>query len=283
MKNKLKILSLLCLFLISCEDVIEVQTENTDKRLIIDGLILVDPNQQTTPVAIKASISSGFFEELKPAKLSNIYLRLENGGYINLFELQPNSGIYQPSGDEVFPGEISTSILINQKISLVLEYNGETYQAEYEYTPTVPLDNLEFGNGDLFQGDETEVKVSFTDKAGRADYYLFDFDYNNYFVSKDEFYDGQEFEFSYFYDEDLPPGEQVEVKIIGINKDFYNYMSQIIVQSNTEFNFFQTPVATVRGNIFNVSRINNDVNLLENFPLGYFAICGFDSARITAE
>lgn len=288
MKMKLKILSILCLLLVSCEDVIEVDTENTEQRLIIDGLILVDPNQETTPVAIKASISSGFFGELKPAKLSNIYLSLENGGFINLFELQPDTGIYEPSADEVFPSEISTSTLTDQKITLILEHNGESYLAEYEYTPTVPLDNLEFGTGDLFEGDETEVKVSFTDKDDREDYYLFDFDFNNYFVSKDEFYDGQEFEFSYFYDEDLPPGQEVEVKIIGIDEDFYNYMSQLIIQSNTEFNFFQTPVATVRGNIFNVTEIDNidnydNVNLPDSFPLGYFAICGYDSASITAE
>ncbi len=288
MKKKWKIAFFFCLLLVSCEDVVEIETENKEERLIIDGLILVDPDKSTTPVAIKASISRGFFGELKPAELSNIYLSLENGGFINLFELEPGTGIYQPSADEVFPSEISTSTLISQKITLILEHNGEIYLAEYQFTPTVPIDNLEFGDGELFEGDETEVKVSFTDFANRQDYYLFDFDYDNYFVSKDEFYDGQEFEFSFFYDEKLTAGEEIQVKIIGIDEDFYNYMSQLIVQSNTEFNFFQTPVATVRGNIFNVTEIDNidhfdNVNLPDNFPLGYFAICGYDPASITAE
>lgn len=288
MKSQWILLISFCLLLSGCEDVVDVRTENKEERLIIEGLVLVNPDELTTPVAIKASISSGFFGELKPAKFSNIYLSLENGGFINLFELEPNTGIYEPSADEVHPTEVNTQTLINQKITLILEHNGEIYLAESKFTPTVPIDNLEFGNGDLFSGDETEVKVTFTDVANREDYYLFDFDFDNYFVTKDEFYDGQQFEFSYFYDEKLPAGQNIDLKIIGVDEDFYNYMSQLIVQSNTEFNFFQTPVATVRGNIFNVTEIDNidyfdNVNLPDNFPLGYFAICGYDSASLTAE
>lgn len=284
MKSKYLLLLGFILLLMSCEDVIDVNTENNDKRLIIDGLVLVNTEQETTPVAIKASVSSGFFEEIKPAELSNIQLLLESGEIINLFELQADSGIYEPSEDGVNPMKINTQLLTSEKITLVLEYQNEIYQAETKFTPAVPIDNLEFGSGDLFSSDETEVKVSFTDVGNREDYYLFDFDFNNYFVSRDEFYDGQQFEFSYFYDQELPTGQEIEMKIIGIDENFYNYMSQLIVQSNTEFNFFQTPVSTVRGNIFNLTELNSDNRASSNnFPLGYFAICGYDSAKITAQ
>ena len=43
------------------------------------------------------------------------------------------------------------------------------------------------------------------------------------------------------------------------------------------FNVFETPAATVRGNIFDVTGIDNinqfdNVNYPDNYPLGYFSI-----------
>ena len=54
-------------------------------------------------------------------------------------------------------------------------------------------------------------------------------------------------------------------------------MNQIIVQSGGDQGPFQTPAATVRGNIINVTGIDNDevvdnVERSDNFALGYFAI-----------
>jgi hypothetical protein len=43
-------------------------------------------------------------------------------------------------------------------------------------------------------------------------------------------------------------------------------MNQLIVQSGGDQGPFQTPAATVRGNIINT-------NNLDNFALGYFAVC----------
>jgi hypothetical protein len=54
-------------------------------------------------------------------------------------------------------------------------------------------------------------------------------------------------------------------------------MNQIIVQSGGDQGPFQTPAATVRGNIINISGIDNNeifdnVERSDNFALGYFAI-----------
>jgi hypothetical protein len=129
----------------------------------------------------------------------------------------------------------------------------------------------------LFDEDETEVVVNFTDDPERNDFYLFDFGFGEYLVTEDEFYQGQEFEFSYFYDQQFFPGTIIEISIMGTDQSFYNYMDQLIEQSGDTQGPFQIPVSTVRGNVFDITDLDN-IDVIDNvdqpnvFPLGYFAI-----------
>ncbi|UWX53649.1 hypothetical protein NYZ99_10715 [Maribacter litopenaei] len=109
----------------------------------------------------------------------------------------------------------------------------------------------------------------------------------NFTVTEDEFYQGQRFEFSYFY-EDIEPGQELTISILGADESFFNYMNQIIVQAGGDQGPFQTPAATVRGNIFNVTGIPNPEDLesieqTEDFPLGYFAVVQEYQSNITIE
>ena len=64
---------------------------------------------------------------------------------------------------------------------------------------------------------------------------------------------------------------------MGADQHFYNYMDLIIEQTEQNFGFFETPRATVRGNVFDITDLDN-INVVDNtdqpdvFPLGYFAI-----------
>ena len=69
----------------------------------------------------------------------------------------------------------------------------------------------------------------------------------------------------------------INIGLLGADESFYNYMNQIIVQSGGDQGPFQTPAATVRGNIINITGIDNsdifdNVGRNDNFALGYFAI-----------
>ena len=55
-----------------------------------------------------------------------------------------------------------------------VKYNNETFKATTQLNPTTVIENVEQGDGTLFEGDETEVKVTFTDDGTRDDFYLFD-------------------------------------------------------------------------------------------------------------
>ena len=163
-------------------------------------------------------------------------------------------------------------------LQLAVEHNGQRYLAQTQYVPSSPILSLEQGDGTLFAGNETEVEISFADNSERIDFYLVDLDFGDYLVTEDEFYNGQNFKFSYFYDEDVEVGKEISISLLGVDEPFYNYMNQLIVQSGGDQGPFQTPSATVRGNMINVTNIDNinsfdNVGDTDNFALGYFAVC----------
>ncbi len=167
--------------------------------------------------------------------------------------------------------------MIGEEIFLQIDFEDEFFVAYAEFVPTSPIDQLQQGEGNLTGENETEVIVTFTDEGERDDWYLFDFDFANYVVSRDQFFQGQQFSFSYFYDEEFDPGTELAISILGADERFHDYMSKVIEQSSQDFGVFETPALTVRGNIINATEIDNidnfdNVSTSENFALGYFAI-----------
>lgn len=258
----------------SCEDVVEVDLPTEAPRLIIDALIRVDTLQTTTLVTVKVSQTNSFFESLPPANLQQITLvnlDFPIGGTDPpvLNEEQPGSGIYT----NIFP----TEYLTRGRLFLQVDFEDEFFVANAQFVPTVPMDSIEIGEGTLFGEDDTEIIVTFTDDPNRDDFNLFDFDFGNFLVTEDEFYQGQEFSFSYFYDEILVAGDELEISIMGADEDFAKYMNKLIEQSEGDFGPFETPSITVRGNFINATNIDNDgtfdnTNDINNFALGYFAV-----------
>ncbi|WP_244592973.1 DUF4249 family protein [Pukyongia salina] len=262
------------LLMVSCQEVIDVDLPTEEPRLIIDALVRVDTNEAFTKVTVKVSETSSFFESIPAANLQQITLTNLDlpGGGINppvLIEETPGSGIYSKVFD--------TDFLTQGSLFLQIDFEDEFYVATARFVPAVPIDNLVQGDGILFDEDDTEVIVTFTDSDERDDFYLFDFDFGNYLVTEDEFYQGQQFAFSYFYDEALAVGDTLNISIMGVDEDFYTYMDQLILQSEEDFGPFETPALTVRGNFINATNIDNNNNFdnlndINNFALGYFAI-----------
>ena len=257
--------------LLSCEDVIDVDLKSEAPRLVVDGVIRIsDLNESPFFVEIRVSESSDFFEEPVPAQLNQITItNLESNGTITLLEEPLGSGMYRRSA--------SVEFLTSGDLVLQINHKNNLYVAETRFVPSVPIDSLIQGEETLFGEDETEIIISFTDNPNRNDFYVFDFDFDEYLVTEDEFYQGQKFEFSYFYDNEIEPGRIINIGLLGVDESFYNYMNQLIVQSGGDQGPFQTPAATVRGNIINVTNLDNrdvfdNVNDPNNFALGYFAV-----------
>lgn len=264
------------LLFMGCEDVVEIDTPAEPPRLSVDALIRIDESQPITKAVIKVNLTSSFFGDTEAADLDDI--RIVNPDYETTGPSDVNSIVLTETAPGRYEASKSTTFFTEGTLELSITYGGNSYLATTTYVPTVPIDKLEQGEGELFTGDETEILVSFTDPADREDFYLFDFDFNEYLVTDDGFYQGQTFQFSYFYDEDVKPGMEISVEILGIDEAFFSYMNQLIVQAGGDQGPFQTPSATVRGNILNVTNSedpgSSDTSIQRNnFALGYFAVC----------
>lgn len=286
------------IILYSCEDVVEIDVPSEEPRLVIDALIRVDINEEFVPIEVKLATTSNFFGAIPAASAESVIILIEelddNGVIIgtsssSLAETSEGSGIYVPDPNFSSDQRIRTSFLErNLRFLLVVEYEGRDYIGRTKYVPVVPIDDIVIGNETLFDGDETEVIVSFTDEPDREDFYVFDFDFGEYLVTEDEFFNGQQFEFSYFYDRTFETGREIDISILGADETFFNYMDQLIEQGGELQGPFQTPIATVRGNIFDATGIDND-DIFDNverpgvFPLGYFAIVQEFKRPITIE
>ncbi len=282
---------------VACEDVIDVEVPTEEPRLIVDALIRVDIDESFIPVEVKLSLSSNFFNDNTPTSAESVliqYDEYEDGVIINslisnLAELQPGSGIYTPDPDFSSDQRIPTSILDrNFVFNLLIRHEGRLYLATTEYVPAVPIDSAIQGEGILFNDDETEIIVTYTDDPERDSFYLFDFSFSEFLVTEDKFYKGQQFSFSYFYDQIFEPNMEIEIGLMGADQTFFNYMGLLIEQTSNDSGIFATPVATIRGNVIDITERDN-INVSDNvvepnvFPLGYFAIVQEYKSSITIE
>jgi hypothetical protein len=270
----------------SCEDVVDVDLNNEAPRLIVDALIRIDTAQNLTDATIKVSLSSSFFGAIEPASIENLELRKEDDGSTVPYEPIPGSpGLYRPFSTTTSPvsdNKIVTNWLIDDsEFLLYVTYQDQLYLARTSFAPSSPIDSVTQGDGGLFDEDDKEVIVAFTDIEAQENYYLFDFGFNEFLPTEDRFYEGQQFEFSYFYDAEdtgIATGDEVNISILGATEDFFNYMNGLVEQSQQGDNGpFQTPTATVRGNFLNVTDIDNidqfdNVNRPDAFILGYFSL-----------
>ncbi len=251
--------------IISCEDVIDIDPPAEQPRLVVDGLVRVNPEDPFFRLGIQVSETSAFSGKVPPTDLKQITL----GALVLQDTANPGSGLYE--------NYFSPAALKQGGDNLLqIEHKDQRYLARSQYVYSAQIDTLFQGEGNSFN-DHTEIVVRFTDDEALQNFYLIDFGPGNYLVSSDNFYSGKTQTIAYVYDRKIEPGTSVTVSILGIDRSFYNYMNKLIEQSEDETNLFQTPVSTLRGNIINVTEIDNidyfdNVDQVNNFALGYYAI-----------
>ena len=240
----------------SCEDVIVLDLNTAEERLSIDARIKMNP-ENTDPQVIALSLTGSFYDE---------NIQWVTDAEVEILEVDNN--ITHPFlHDAVNPGHYISNFtpIFDMNYKLIILYNGETYESSVEQLiPATPIDTLLQGDETLFEGDEIEVIVTFTDDGSREDFYVLDFGYNNFLATKDEFYQGNSFTFSYFY-EDLEPGDTAYITLYGADESYFNFMNAVIEQTEEGGDPFKTTPTSVRGNVYNSSEASH-------YPMGYFSI-----------
>lgn len=274
--KKLIYFSILLIVLLSCQDVIDIDPQSEEPRLVVDGLLRVDPDGFVLRLGVKVTETSAFLGEVPATNLKQITL----GGLVLQDTANPGSGFYENYFSPIGLKEGGDNLL-------QIQHKDQRYLARGNYAQSAPIEDLVQGPGTNFD-DNTEISVTYADDPDNVNFYLIDFGFGNYTVSSDNFYNGKKNTISFIYDRKIEPGSEVTVSVLGIDRSFFNYMNKLIDQSKDEIDLFQTPVSTLRGNIINVTEIDNidffdNVNQTNNFALGYFAVAETYTKTIVIE
>jgi len=270
MKN-IKIISLLLIVLFTnCEKVIDVDVPSIEPKLIIDATfeVLFDENPVVANTFVKLSLSADYFDDtIPPVTNASVFLtNLLDNSIIN-FTDENEDGNYEPI--------ISFIPADNVEYELTIIYNNETYKGKATKVKSTPFTEIIQGDETLFSGDEIELKISFTDNVDVDNYYLFNIDTYNFITIEDRFFNGTDYNFSYFYeDENIELPKNIMLKMSGMTKEYYTYFEILVSQGGQNGGGpFQAIPSSLLGNMINKT---NE----ENFPLGYFHISETDTFNI---
>lgn len=252
---------LIGLLIFSCEDVIDVDLNTVEPKLVIDASINWFKDTTGNQQEIKLTLSAPYFNDGVPPATGAQVSVSKNGDDVFIFTEEGTTGIYKNN---------SFVAQLNDTYSLEIIYEGETYTATEIMKPVVDIDFVEQNNEGGFSGEETELKAFYTDPVDEENYYFFEFISNipeipSLEVYDDEFTNGNQI-FGFYTEEELESGDLVTIRNYGVSERFYEFMF-ILLQQNAEEGGgpFETQPATVRGNCINETNPNN-------FPLGYFRL-----------
>lgn len=254
------------LFFLSCEEVVNVDLDTSKPRLVIDAAINWQ-NKQTekSPQKIILSTTTDFYSDLIP-KVSDAIVSIKSGeSSIWEFSKGQNPGEYLC--DDFTP-------IIGETYTLTIVYNGETYTATETMQSVTAIDEIKPKNDGGFSAKDYGIEVYFKDPIAE-NFYMVKFmpeiyKSPSFQVIGDKFTNGNQKSWR-FSDEDLKQGTNIVITHYGISEAYYNYMNKIIsiASSSAGGSPFQTPPATVRGNIVN----STDT---ANYALGYFSLSEVD-------
>lgn len=269
-KINILLLILSTLFFTNCEEVVEVNLGTAKPQLVISAAIQWVKGTEGNEQVIKLTTTSNYFDnEIPVVSGAKIYITNDNRKTFNFIEIL-KTGEYVCTDFEPVINEIYTLTIINK---------GITYKATETLKSVAPITRLVQNNDGGITKDKIEVKAYFNDPPNQINYYFYNYMYSNqvtgnYSAEEDRFFQGNEF-FSVSYNDDLKPGDQIEIRHSGISENYYNYLTVLISLAGDSGRLpFQTPSATVRGNI--VNETNKD-----DFPLGYFSLSEVDSKKYT--
>lgn len=279
------------LFLSSCEDVIEVELEETESVIVVDAWLNTKDSRQT----IRVSRSQSYFENTTPEGVENAIVKVTRSDG-KVFDFSSEGEGYYITGtarDSLgFVGdEYELSILAGD-----VEY---TATSKMNRVPVIDSIGIEFRDDELFSDDGFYANFYARDFQGRGDAYWIKTYANGIYLDKatelnlayDAGFDagtgvdGIIFitpirEFVNRLDDDglvfpYVAGESIRVEIHSISMEAFNFMEIVRDQINNSQNgIFSLPLANARTNIsssdgsgvvgfFNVAKVSISERVVE--------------------
>jgi hypothetical protein len=265
-KLQLFFLLILTALVASCEKVIDVDLNTMAPKLVIDASIKWQKGTLGNQQTVNLSTTTSYYSNQIPiVSGATIFITDAANNVFNFVETA-GTGSYKCT---------NFSPVLNGNYFLTVRLNGETYTATETLKPVPPIEFIEQKNNAGFSGKDIEIKAFYTDNGATNDYYLFKFKPSYtaipiYFLQEDLNFQGNQI-FGLYRSDKLKSGQNFDITLSGISKQYYNYMRILVsIAGNSSGSPFQSPSATVRGNIINTTTE-------ANYPLGYFSLSEQDS------
>ncbi|MFD2432348.1 DUF4249 family protein [Mesonia maritima] len=149
----------------ACEDVISVDLDEGESKLVIEATALQYENTEQSQLLVKLSETIPFYSnEMAPVSNAEVKVTI-NHETLTLIETFEGSGEYR----EIIP------MIKNQDYELSVISNNEEYRGVTQLQTTVPFDYVEQAKGKSFDPDLISIEAYFTDPAEEENYYYLNF------------------------------------------------------------------------------------------------------------
>jgi hypothetical protein len=261
------------LLFMSCTDVIDVEVPEAAPRLVIEASIDWVKGSEGNEQLIKLSLSAPYFENILETAVTGASVKvIKDDDQTEVVFIDQNNGSYT-TNDFV--------AILDQSYTLEVIYENEVYLASETMTPVTDITAVFQSRESGFDKNALEVNVEYLDPKDIKNFYLVKFQRRGdllptLFDMKDEFTDGNIMTIFYeqLEDEDsgeseFQPGDIVDISLLGLSVEYYNYIKLLIEQSGGAGGPFSTIPAEIKGNCVNIT--NPD-----NYAFGYFRLTEVD-------
>lgn len=250
----------------NCETVVDIDLPTADPRLVVEANLDFNIKAVNNEQMIRLSLTTDFYSPNIP-KVSNAEVWVENSaGKVFQFIEKGQTGEY-------YCDYFAATLEDTYKLHVL--YNNEVYEATEKLVEVPEIVEIEQTITKIFSDDIYQITTYFQDNPDEDNYYMVRYEFegekNSYSVFSDEFSQGNKMRTSYF-NEDMKIGDQLNIRLYGISKSYYNYMNTLLGIIEGGGGPFEVPTGQVRGNVQNTT---NE----KNYPLGYFRITQYDGAN----
>jgi len=245
----------------SCEEIIEVELNEAEQRIVIEGNIEAGSQK----AIVKISKSGSFYETNDFVKITgaDVVISSESGEQFQLVET--SDGIYELNDFESEFGENFT-LEIN-------DADNNFYEAKTDVPRIIDIAELTFEKNEGIGGIFYLVSCFMQDPKDEENYYRIKYskndvlDKHDFIIFDDLTFDGEYAEILLFFNE-VEAGDVIEVELISFDKDSYEYFIQVGDVANSGLN--NSVPYNPQGNI-------------SNDALGYFGARGSSRDTIVLE
>jgi hypothetical protein len=266
-------LFILILFFSNCEKVINIDTDYSDERIVLDASIFKNINEDFATAKVKVSKTAPYFSENNIAiDKAQVYIKTKKG----------NINLKYNSENKYYTNTIDY-ISYEEDYEFFVKFEDQNYYSTEKLIKISGIKSVVFGDRKSLNKDEIELLITFTDPKEIGDFNLWKFgpkgkaNTYDYLVSRDLYTNGNQFTFSFFIDKTkyFKNDEFVYIEMTGLTEGGFNYLNILTAQAGAQNGRpFSSANAIIKGNIINQSNP-------KKFPLGYYRVSEFDYFRLS--